>query len=83
MAQGALEWKFKSNYFYLNCKRMSEQKKCTHFFKITLSRSNLSAPAQNENGRPSMLNLRREIQVQIIVRKKLFNGVKHKPLTVG
>ena len=40
-------------------------------FLIALSRSNLSAPAQNEDGRPSMLNLRREFQGQIIVCKTL------------
>ena len=56
----------------MNPKRRSE-KRNVRIFLITLSRSNLSAPAQNEDGRPSMLNLRREIQGQIIVRKTLFH----------
>ena len=51
-------------------------------FEITLSRSNLIAPTQNQYGRPSMFNLRKEIQEQMKVCKTLFHGVKHKPFTV-
>ena len=52
------------------------------FLKISLSRSNLSSPAKNEDGRPSTLNLRKKIQGQIIVCKTLLHSVKDIPLTV-
>ena len=34
MAQGAPEWKYKSNSFYLKIKRRSEQKEMCTFFKL-------------------------------------------------
>ena len=61
---------------------ISQQKKYAYFLKITLSRSNISAPSQKEDGRPSMLNLSKENQGQIIECKMLFHRVKHKPLAV-
>ena len=47
-------------------------------FKITLFRSNLSAPAKSKNGRLSMVNLRKEIQEEIILCKTLMHNAKRK-----
>ena len=51
-------------------------------FKITLSKSNFSAPAKNKDGQSSTLNPRREVQGQIIVCKTLLHSVSSGLLTI-
>ena len=69
-------------FFLYELREKVRTKEMCALFLNTISRSKSSSLAKKEDDRHSNLNLRREIQGQMIVCKTLLHSRKHKPFTV-